>query len=113
MLCATDSQVWVTGKENAKHVPYLPLIPVGTTEDRDSTRYRVCFPGIRLYPNSTSVFDAEQVVYNLETLLSLREIYCGDINDTLELTLGMVSQEGENRNYCRGWDVKDELILED
>ena len=59
------------------------------------------------------MFDAKQVVYNLEALLSLGEIHRGDINGTLELTLGVVSQECENWNYCRGRDVKDELILED
>ena len=113
MLSSTNSQVWVTGEEDAIHVPYLPLIPVGTTKDRDSTRYRICFSGVCLYADPTSVFDAKQVVYNLEAFLSLGEIHRGDINGTLELTLGVVSQECENWNYCRGRDVKDELILED
>lgn len=102
----------MTRKEHAKHVPYLSLIPVGTTEDRDDTRYRVRFPCVCLYPNPTGVFDAEQVVYDLETLLSFREIDCGDINNALELALGVVSQEGQNRNDCRGCDVKDKLVLE-
>lgn len=103
----------MTRKEYTKHVPHLPLIPVGTTEDRDSAWYRVRFAGVRLYPNPTGVFDAEQVVHNLEALLSFREIHCGDINNTLELALGVVPQEGQNRDYCRGRDVKDKLILED
>jgi hypothetical protein len=102
----------VTGKEHAKHVPYLSLIPVGTTKDGDGTRYRVRFPCVGLYPNPTGVFDAEQVVYDLETLLSFREIDCGDVHNALELALGVVSQEGQNGNECRGWDVKDKLVLE-
>lgn len=113
MLRVRNLQVWMTGKEHAKHVPYLPLIPISTTEDRDNAWYRVGLPGIRLYPNPTGVFDAEQVVYNLEALLSFREIHCSNINDALELALGVVSQEGQNRNYRRGCNVKDKLILED
>lgn len=109
----TNLQVWVTRKEHAKHVPYLPLIPVGTTEDRDNARYRVRFSGVRLYPNPTGVFDAEQVVYNLEALIPFREIYCSDIDNTLELALGVISQESQNGNYCGGCDVKYKLILED
>lgn len=109
----TNLQVWMTRKEDAKHVPYLPLIPVGATKDRDDARDGVRFPSVRFYPDSAGVFDAEQVVYDLETLLSLGEIYGSDINNTLELTLRMVSQKGENRHYCRGCDVEDEFILED
>lgn len=113
MLRVTNLQVWVARKEHAKHVPYLPLIPVGTTEDRNNARYRVRFSGVRLYPNPTGVCNAEHVVYNLEALLSFREVHCGDIDDTLELTLRVVSQEGQDGNYCGGRDVKYKLILED
>ena len=94
MLHATNSQIWVTRKEHAEHVPYLSLIPVCTTEDRDHAWDRVCFPCICLYPNPAGVFNAEQVVYNLEAFLSLWEINRGDIGNTLELALGVVSQEG-------------------
>ena len=94
----TNLQVRVTRKEYTKHVPYLPLIPVSTPEERDNAGYRVRFAGIGLYANPASVFDTKQVVYNLETLLPLWEVYCGDIDNTLELALGVISQKGENGN---------------
>lgn len=112
MQRATNLQVRVTRKEHAKHVPNLSFIPVGTTEDRDSGRDGVRFPCVRLYPDSTGVFDAEQVVYDLEALLPFREIYCGDINNTLELALGVISQKGQDRDDCRGRDVENKLVLE-
>lgn len=111
-LHATNLQVRVARKEHAKHVPYLSLVPVGTTEDRDDGRYGVRFPCVRLYSDSTGVFDAEQVVYDLEALLPFREIYCGDIHNTLELALGVVPQEGQDRDDCRGCDVENKLVLE-
>lgn len=82
-----DIQVGVTSKEDAKHVPRLPFIPVCSTEDRNAARYRVRFTSIGLDTNPRRILDTQHVVNHLEAFLSFWEINSGDIHDTFELTL--------------------------
>ena len=56
--------------------------------------------------------NAQQVVHDLETLLALREVDSGDVHDTLELALRVVSEEDQDGPDSGRRDVKRELVLE-
>lgn len=53
------------------------------------------------------------MVYNFETFLALGIVGTADIHERLELTLGMVTEEGKDGDDSRGGDVKGEFVLED
>lgn len=58
------------------------------------------------------MLDAQKVIYDLESLFSVREVNSRDVYDTLELALGVIFEEGQDGNN-RGWrDMKRELILQ-
>ncbi len=86
--------------------------PVSTPEDCHCTRYVVSFSSVRLDPDPTGLFNTEKVVDHFESLFSFRIIGTADIHDALELTLGMVSEEGENGNDSRRRGVQRQLVLE-
>jgi hypothetical protein len=58
------------------------------------------------------VLDTEQVVYNFKSLLAFWEIYSAYVNEGLELTLRMVSEEGEHRNNAGRRDIECQLVLQ-
>ena len=88
----------MAGEEYAEHIPCLPLVPVSTLEDRNAAWDRVRFTSIRLDPDPASVFNAQKAVYNLEALFSLRKIDRSNVDDTLELTLGVIPEECQDGN---------------
>ena len=52
------------------------------------------------------------MVHDLEPLLAFWEVHTTDIHDTLELALGVVTEEGENGNNGGGSDVERQFVLE-
>jgi hypothetical protein len=111
IVCQYATQIGVTSKEDTKHVPRLSFIPVCSTEDRNTTWYRVRFASIGLDANPPRMLNAQQVVNHLEALLSFWEIDGGDIHDTFKLTLRMISKESQDRDDARWGDVQSEFIL--
>lgn len=111
IVCQYATQVGVTSKEDTKHVPRLPFIPVCSTEDGNTTGYRVCFASISLDANPPRMLNAQQVVNHLEAFLSLWEIDGGDVHSTFELTLRVISKESQDGDDARWGDVQGELIL--
>ena len=55
---------------------------------------------------------AEQMVHHLEPFLALGVVYSADIHDALELALGVIAKEGEDRDDTRRRDVDGQFILE-
>ena len=88
-------------------------LPVGTVEHSGRARYRSHLVGICLDSKSSVVFDAEQMVHNLESLRASREIDTADIHQSLELTLTVVTQKGQDGNDGTGVDVQCQLVLVD
>lgn len=87
--------------------------PVCTPEDRRCTGYRVDLARIGLDANSATVLHAEEMVDDLEALVTLREIYSADVHARLVLALGVVAEEGEDRDGAGRGYVERELVFED
>lgn len=51
------------------------------------------------------------MVDDLESLVASGIVYAGDVYETLELALRMISEEGEDGEDSRGCDVDGELVL--
>ena len=100
----TDASTSTRDKDNA---------PVCTPEDRCCTGNGVDLARIGLDANSAAVLHAEEVVDDLEALVTLREIYSADIHACLVLALGMVAEEGEDGDGAGRRYVERELIFED
>lgn len=67
---------------------------------------------IRFHSDSASVLDAEEVVYNFKSFLSLRKVNAADIHARLELALRMVPQEGKDGDNGARCDVQGQLVFE-
>lgn len=87
--------------------------PVSTTEDLDCTRYRVCLTSVRFDADPTTVLDAEQMVYDFESLFSLRIVCAADVHNLLELTLRVVAEECKDGYNGRRRDVQGQFVFED
>lgn len=111
IVCQYTTQVGVTSKEDTKHIPRLPFIPVCSTEDRNTAGYWVRFASIGLDANPPRMLDAQQVVNHLEAFLSFWEINGGDVHDTFELTLRVISKKSQDGDDARRGDVQSEFIL--
>jgi len=99
-------------EEDTEQVPSFSFIPVCTPEDGSSTGDRVCFSGIGLDPDSTTLRNAEQVINNFESLVPVGVICTADVHAAFKLTLRVISQECEHRDDTRRRDVESEFVLE-
>lgn len=112
VVCENATEVGVASEEHAKHVPGLPFIPVCPPEDRNATWDRVGFASICLDAYPCGMLDSQQVVDDFEAFLAFWKVDGGDVDDTLELALGMISKESQDWDDGRGGDVQGELILQ-
>ena len=87
--------------------------PICTTENRTSTGHRVRLTSIRLHADPARVLEAQQIIHDFKPLVFLGIVDRRDIDDALELALGVVAEEGEDGDDARGADVQGELVLED
>lgn len=100
-------------KEDAKQIVYLSLIPVRTIVQAAYRWYRCGFVCVRLDPDSGVVADGQEIVHDLEALVSGRVIDCGDIGDAREFGSCVVLEEGEGGNDAGGRDIDGELVFPD
>lgn len=100
-------------EEDTEKVPSFSLVPVGTAKYFTCAGNMISLSSVSLDPNSSLVLDAEEMVYDLEAFLALREIDTTDIHEGLELTLSVVPQECEYRDDARGGSVERQFILHD
>jgi len=56
---------------------------------------------------------AQKMIHHLKPLLSLGEIHPTNIHQSLELTLRVVAQEGEDGDYPRRGSIEGQFISED
>lgn len=113
IICQYATQVGMAGEEDTKHVPRLPFIPVCPPEDRHGAWDGVRFASVCLDAYPCCMADAQQVVDHLEAFLSFWKVGRGDIHDTLELALRVISEESQNWDDASGRDVQSKLILQD
>lgn len=107
------SQIWMVHKEHAEQVVYFSLIPVRAIVQAAYRWNRCGFICVGLDPNSGVVADGQEVVYDLEALVSGRVIDCGDIGDACEFSGCVVFEEGERGNDAGGRDVNGEFVFPD
>lgn len=128
-----SSQIRVAHEEDAEQIVDLTLVPVGTVEQRGNTGHGRGLVGVGLDSDAGIVAHTQQIVDNLEPLVSGGEIAGGNSANLGELgssvvcflrlvtssagaeTLGRVSshtlEERKNGNDARRRDVDDKLIL--
>ena len=53
------------------------------------------------------------MIHHFKPLLPLREINTAYVHDALELTLGVIAQEGEHGDDTRGRDIESQFVFED
>jgi hypothetical protein len=99
-------------KEDAIHVPCLPLIPIRTPEDLHGTWHWVRLTSIRLDTNPARGLDTQQVIDYLKTLLPLREIHTANVHEGFELALRVIPEESQNGDHGGGRDVDSQLVFE-
>lgn len=105
------AQIGVSREEDTEHVVDLTLVPQSTLEQTSHTGDGGGLVGVGLDTDAGVVADTQQVVDDLETLVTGGEVDTGDIGDLSELGGGVVLQEahdGDNTGW-RGVDSK--LVL--
>lgn len=86
--------------------------PICAPEKCGCTGDRVHLTRVRLDPDAAPVLHAEQVVDNLEPLVSLREVHAADVHAGLVLALRVITEEGEHGDNGGRGNVEGKLVLE-
>lgn len=105
------AQVGVALEEDTEHIVDLTLVPVSGLEKAGSRGHSAELASVGLHADSGVEADAEHVVYNLESVFTAGEVGSSDVHERTELRTGVVAEESEHRNECRGSNVDGELIL--
>lgn len=85
-----SAEIGVVGEVDTKQVVNLTLIPVGTVEERSDAGNGGGLVGVGLDTDTGVVADTEEVVDDLESLVSGRVVGSGDVADLGELGRGVV-----------------------
>jgi len=86
-------------------------VPVGPSENGDSTWNGIYLSGIRLDTDPSRLGEAEEVIHHLKPLVTLWVVSTTDVNAAFKLALRVVPQERKNRdNRARG-NVEREFVL--
>lgn len=107
------SQIWVIREKDTKQVVDLSLIPVcpvvqaGYRGDRGGL---IC---VCLDPDAGVVSHRQEIIYDLEALISGGVIDCGDVCDACELGGSVVFEEGEGWDNAGRRDVDGEFVFPD
>ena len=88
-------QVRVAGEINAVKVPDLALPPIGRTEQLTGRRHRRIFIGPYLNANAKVVGQAEKIVNDRKAGFLLRIVDTANVDQLLELAIGVIAQEVE------------------
>lgn len=56
---------------------------------------------------------AEEIVNNLESLITGREVHCGDVGDLRKFGGSVVLKEGEDGDNTRGGNVNRQFVFPD
>jgi hypothetical protein len=99
-------------EENAKHVPNLPLKPVGRTEHLGDGWHRCQLVHTDLNANPVVPPWAEQVIDDLEALLALREVHGCDVNQRLKLDVYVIPEEVTQGNEVLRGGIDGGLLVE-
>lgn len=105
------SQIRVVCEQNAEHIVYLALIPVGTIVEIANGWNGSGLVGVGLHTDARVVANGEQVVDDLEALVAGWVVDSGDIGDLSELGSGVVLEERKDGDDAGRRDVDGELIL--
>jgi len=84
------TEIGVAGEEDSKQIVNLALVPVGTIKEGGDAGNGGGLVGVGLDPDSGVVAHTEQVVDDLEALVTGGEVDGGDIADLGELGRGVV-----------------------
>lgn len=108
-----DSQIRVTRKEDAKHVPHLPLVPIRSPEQPRGRGHRRDLVRVRLDPDPTVMRITQEVVDHLEPVRTGRDVHGRNVHDALVLAPVVVPQELEHGEDAGGGGVEGEFVLVD
>jgi hypothetical protein len=103
----------VTRKEDAKHVPDLPLVPIRSPEQPRGRGHRRDLVRIRLDPDPTVMRITQEVVDHLEPVRTGRDVHGRNVHDALVLAPVVVPQELEHGEDTGGGGVEGEFVLVD
>jgi len=81
----------VVYEKDTEEIPGLPLIPIRSPEYTRSARDMVRLPRISLDPNPPRMFDTQQMIHHFESFVPLRKVNSTDVDNTLELTLRVIT----------------------
>lgn len=113
IVCHDSPQVRVTQEEDTKQVPNLPLVPIGGSEHTRRTWNRCDLICIRLDSDSRVELDAQQMVYDFESLGTCGVVGSRDVHQRSELTLSVVSKESQGGDDGRWVDIECQFVLDD
>src|SRR5262245_48136574 len=91
-------QIGMIGEPHAVKIVGLTLEPAGRAEHRSGRRHRRGLVGHDLHADALVVLEAEQIVDDVEALLTLRPVDTADIDELLEEAARIVAQEGQQRD---------------
>lgn len=107
------AQIGVTGEENTEHIIHLTLVPQGTLEKTSDTGDGGGLVTVGLDTDAGVESDTEQVVDDLETLITGGEVDTSNVGNLGELSSSVVLQEAHEGKDTRGSSVNGKLILPD
>lgn len=107
-----SSKIWVANKENPEHIIDFPLVPVRPVIQICNTWDRRCLVCVGLDADSGVVADAQEIVNDLKSLVSSREVNSGDIRNLGELGCSIVCKilatKTSVRNFRQGIHLRNE-----
>ena len=98
-------------KLNPEHIVHFALIPIGTVVEVADAGNGCGLIRIGLHSDTRIVADAEQIIYDLETLVLSRVINRGDVDNLREFGGGVVFEEGEHGDDARWGDVDGQFVF--
>ena len=87
-------------------------VPIRSSEDGSCARHVIGLAGVRLDPDPPGMLEAEQMIHHFEPFVPLGIINATDVNDSFELALGVIAEEGQDLHDGRGCNVNCEFILD-
>lgn len=95
------------------HLSESTDVPVRSPKNRGCTRHDTSLVGVGLHSNPSGMFEAEQMIYHLESFGPFRVVDSTYIDHAFELALRVVAEESKDWDDGRRRNVERQFVFED